>query len=266
MPFETFTVGYRMLFKVEVLHRYFLNFGVRDFQSPNLPGDDLAQQQYNRRMAQLLRNQYDVRRFWRIEPDAATRTSLRDLHLVFKTLSDGFCVAVETAHSAPFVPLPDDLDLVFEAHLNDPAFLVYTGIAKNVCDELMKNNQVFRFENTGAATQTLNTGETIGATDLEDYAPPPGAVQKRPLGYLHLRHTPPTISLLTGTGQVPASRVYTVLLANRTTRWTFGTTDLNLHPLVANGLIDVSSGGKKLPNPTPTTTFYQNNEFVSIIY
>lgn len=261
MPFETFTVGYKMLFKVEVLHRYALNWGTKAFDDAALPPAD-------RRVLDTIRRQYDAGRFWQITPDAATRSALQGLHMVFKTLSDGFCVGVETdAAGAPFIALPADLHLLFEVRLVDPVFLTYTDIDKSVCDDLMKNGKVFRFQNSGSGAQTLNTGETIGAADLEDYAPPPGGVQKRPLGYLDIWHLPPSPSLLDGGGSVPASQVFQILLANRSTLWQSGGAAQGQHPLVANGLIALmDSGGKKLPNPTPATTFYQNNQFISIIY
>ncbi len=267
MPFEAFIIGYKLLFKVEVQHRYFRNFGIRDFEQPVLPGDTPSEQVFFTKTVQLLEKQYEVSRFWRIEPDTVTRAILRNQHMVFKNLPDGFCVGIETKGTVPVIPLPDDLHLVFEVRLNDPDFLTYTDLDKSVCDDLMKNAKVFRFTNAGTGSQDLNSNETIAISDLVTYAPPAGMLQKRPLGYLDLQHVPPTASLLNGVN-VPVGQVFKILLANRTTRWTSGGTDVpgNPHPLVANGLVAVSLSGKKLPNPTPATTTYQTNEFVSIIY
>lgn len=267
---EKFTIGYKTLCTVQVLHRYFLNYGNKAFDAGGLPLDD-------QRVVGLLKKQYSVNRFWEIKPDKTTAEVLKNQRMVFKNLPDGIIIGVETGGtSTPSVPFPAALRLVFEVYPTDSFFMVYTDISKPVMDILMKGadetidgkivrvGKVFRLKNTGSTSQTLNVSEDIPLTSLETYTNNEG-VKRQPLGYIEIRHIPPAVSLLSGS-TVQNNLLFKVLLRNRTTQWAFGTSNLGLHPLVANGRIAVSSGGKQLPNPSPSTTFYKTGNFVSIIY
>lgn len=267
---EKFSIGYKTLCKVQVLHRYFLNYGNKAFDAGGLPADE-------QRVVGLLKKQYDVNRFWEIKPDKTTVQTLKNQRMVFKNLPDGFIIGIETGGtSIPSVPFPAELKLVFEVYPTDNFFMLYSDISKPVMDILMKGadetvdgkivrvGKVFRLTNIGSASQTLNVSEDIPLASLETYSNTEG-IKKQPLGYIEIRDTPPAASLLIG-HVVQSNLLFKVVLNNRSTQWTFGTSNLGLHPLVENGRIAVSSGGKQLPNPTPTTTFYESGNFKSIIY
>jgi hypothetical protein len=257
---EKFTIGYKILFTVQVLHRYFLNFGDKAFDAAILLPDD-------QKAVQLLRKQYETKRFWQIQPDNTTRQTLKNYRMVFKETPEGFRLGVETDNTGhPSIPFPTDLKLVFEVYQTDDFFMVYTNIKPPVMDAMVRANKVFRLKNTGTASETLNSGEEIPSISLETYQNTEGGLKKKPLGYIEISHNP-TTSLLSG-GAVQNNLIFTILLGNRETTWVFEGTHLvpDPLPLVANGLIVVSSGVQQLPNPTPATTFYKSGNFVSIIY
>jgi hypothetical protein len=262
---EKFTIGYKTLFSVQVLHRYFLNYGITAFEaaSPDI--------------VKLIRNQYDISRFWQIKPDRTTYQVLKNQRMVFKNLPDGFIIGIETGGTnTPLIPFSTELRLVFEIYPTDPFFMLYTDIDKTVMDTLMKKvdemidskivrvGKVFRLKNTSSTSQSLNSSEDIPSSSIETYQNTEGG-KKQPLGYIEIRHAPPTASLLSG-GTVQSNLVFTILLRNRSTIWEFGATGLGTHPLVANGRIPVLASGKQLSNPTPSTTSYKSGNFVSIIY
>jgi hypothetical protein len=265
---EKFTIGYKTLFSVQVLHRYFLNHGSTAFDAAPLD---------EQKTVKLIRNQYDISRFWHIKPDRVTYQTLKNQRMVFKNLLDGFMIAVETGGTnSPFIPFPTELRLVFEIYPTDPFFMLYTDIDKTVMDTLMKKidetidgktmrvSKVFRLKNTGSTSQSLNSSEDIPLSSIETYQNTEGG-REQPLGYIEIRHAPSTVALLNG-GNVQTNLVFTIPLRNRSTIWEFEATGLGTHPLVANGRIPVLASGKQLSNPTPSTTSYKSGNFVSIIY
>jgi hypothetical protein len=271
---DKFIIGYKILCKVAVLHRYFLNFGNIAFDTV-FPNTDEGRR--DRKVVDTIRMQYNINRFWLIEPTLITKQILKNQRMVFKNTPDGFLIGVETGGTnTPSVALPENLVLTFDVLPADGLFMMYTTIAKPVMDTLIKGadalidgqmvrvNKVVKFKNTGAATaQTLNTGETINLTDLETYAPTEGG-SRRPFGTIEIRHTPPTAQLLNA-GNVVNNLVFTILLGNRTTTWRLGATDVGTLPLVANGRIPIAFDSKQLPNPTPSTTQFTGGNFVSMI-
>jgi hypothetical protein len=286
---EKFTIGYKVLFSIQVLHRYFLNFGNSAFDAPPI-GDQ--------KVVALLRKQYNMNLFWLIQPDTATREALKNYRLIFKVLPDGFRIGVETdTDNKPLIPFPMDWTLVFDVYPTDDFFMLYTDIDPLVMDELMhgkdetikdenkkdkvvRMNKVFRLKNTGKTSETLNMNEDIPSVRVETYKNTDGisrenreGAQKRPLGCIEISHKPSAvtpIALLNDDGTVQENLVFTIKFRNRRTNWLFGEVDLGLKPLVANGVIEVTTVvkaiEKKLPNPTPATTFYKEDKFVSIIY
>jgi hypothetical protein len=256
---EKFTIGYKKLFSVQILHRYFLNYGGRYFDANDL---SIAEQ----RVFNLLKSQYDISRFWQIKPDKTTAQLLKNQRMVFKNQADGFIIGVEkVAGNVPSIDFPLGMRLVFEVHLMDPYFMIYTDFFKDVpanidvAKSLMKENKVFRLKNSGTVN-LINSSEDIPDSSLETYQNREG-VKKQPMGYIEISDIPP----------VTTNLVFTLLLGNRSTKWEYGTATLDPigpYPLVANGRIPVRAIGKLLllPNPTPSTTVYKDGDFISIIY
>jgi hypothetical protein len=266
MPPETFSISYDILFRVKVLHRYFLNYATRAYDASGLSEEE-------KKIIGIIRLNYEISKFWQITPGENTRHVLKNLQMIYRPLPDGFCLAVATESSLPLVPLPEELNLYFGIYPTDNFFLNYTNITKPVLDKLLKENQLFVLSNKATlpdlAANTLNANETIAATDLlERKDAPAGEISTRaPLGFIHIRHSLSAgISLLSAGGKVQHPLTFNLKLKNRATQWQYKENSLGLKPLVQHGLIPATAGGKELSNPTLAATIYKDDDFYSIIY
>jgi len=258
MAMQRFVTGYETLCRVQVLHRYFLNFGATPF---DLASPTAAQQ----KSLALVRGNYDISRFWRIVPDPATQLAMRNGWMVFKNLPDGFRVGVMTAAHEPVVPLADDLTLVFAIYQADAYFPLYTDLDRTVLDGLAKQSRVFRWRNVPGSLH-LNADETIRPADLEARPATTDLGSGRPIGFIEVQHRPADgNSLLDEIGQVQ-DLAFAVVLRNRSTQWEYRATNLGQFPLVHYGRIGVAADSTPLPNPTPATTTDRGTQFVSTIY
>lgn len=111
---------YAILFKVEVLHDYFLNRGGIVYEALN------AEQQ-----AWVMQN-YAVAKFLTIVPTEKTNRVLAGHQMVCKTTATGFLIAVKlnstTSEARPAIPLSTDFRLVFALQINDVRFFNYTAL------------------------------------------------------------------------------------------------------------------------------------------
>lgn len=111
---------YAILFKVEVLHDYFLNRGGIVYEALN------AEQQ-----AWVMQN-YAVAKFLTIVPTAKTNHILAGHQMVFKATATGFLVAVKldstTSEARSAIPLSTDFRLAFALQVNDIRFFNYTAL------------------------------------------------------------------------------------------------------------------------------------------
>ncbi|GAB4012183.1 hypothetical protein GCM10028808_27530 [Spirosoma migulaei] len=265
---EVIGISYQILFRIRVLHRYFLNYSTTEFDAAGSNG--------LKKKIELVRNTYTVDQYWDIIPDSDTSQTLRDLQMLVKKQPDGFVIMATTKGNGsltPFSPLSDKLKLVFAVYPTDPFFMLYTDIAMNVMDELKKTNRVFRLKNQNSTNDPtknqLNANETIRLEDIEDRPEQPPSVTRLqpPVGFIEIEHDPPNRTLLDGGNNIQPTLTYTVTLRNRTTHWRYKINDLGQFKLVQHGLIDVISDTVKLPNPTPATTAVGNDGlFYSTIY
>ena len=76
----SYSIVYKELFRVKILHRYFLDKGIDEFRSMNKTEKE----------KQL--SQYDFRTFLKIIPTIETMQQINGHNLVFKTLNSGFTV------------------------------------------------------------------------------------------------------------------------------------------------------------------------------
>lgn len=267
-PMEKFRTGYETLFEVQLLHRYFLNVGLTEFDlAPETPAVKAA------------RRAYDVRQWLRLEPSAATQELLRNQRLLFRPTPEGFRVLVAvklnpaTQLPVPFIALPPSLNFNFLAHHADPDFFLYTDGTVEQVNVLMPSEdnpggQVAVFSNTGAAL-------VQGAEPLDVRIAPWVVATPRPFAVLDIAHQAGTTrSLLDATGS-PLARRFQYVMPNRRTRWEYqgpqaGYKDRQFgpYPLVRHGRIDLSG---VLPfavaNPTPATTVARpDGVYYSLIY
>ncbi len=115
-----FTISYRTLFEVKLLHHFFLNRANELFDNMDLNGK-----------AKSLKG-YDVRDFVDIEPTAACARILSKYHFIYKNTPFGLIVGTRSTESAgkffPAVEIDEDLQLTFKLKFNDPCFSNYTSL------------------------------------------------------------------------------------------------------------------------------------------
>ena len=133
----TFSIKYKPLFKVEILHNFFLDLGL----------DEFAAMTDSEKLKQL--DSYEILSFLNIIPTPETLQKLNGHNLVFKITNDGFTVWSKVTginDDTPFISLNDDLSFTFLVQLKDSTFYNYTNL------KLESAGKLYYFSN-----QTLTT-------------------------------------------------------------------------------------------------------------
>lgn len=257
---EVFRTGYHTLFEVQLLHRYFLNVGTTKFEDdPTSPSVMAAWRAY------------DLRQFCRLEPSPDTRALLASQRLLLRPLAEGFRVAqaLDTAGTAPAVPLVSGTELTFWLYLTDPAWPLYTDLEAGIeFADLVPSP-------TNPAGQVLvlsynelddGSASTVSSASLKlTLEPWPAAASPdRPLAVLRLR-------LLSPPGSLPDPRHFRYVFKNRHTHWKYkgqgNGLDNDPLPLVLHGRVPTIGTHTGLPNPSPATTAQDiNGIYYSVIY
>lgn len=285
-----FTINYSILFKVDILHHYFLNKGDNEF---SVMSDDERQKQLQH---------YLTGAYFKIRPSSQTAAILAGHKLVFRTTQTGFIVLALIDRAKPVQTLDKDLDLTFMMHLSDPFFYSYTDL------ELENSGKIFYFSNHRLSSEpgTFPLIKMSGSSDLvsSDYVLKEESVStvKKALtvsetpglfGLVTLRVKGDTGShnLLNLSGEITdPPRHFQITFGNRKTFWRYlydkdqtvsPADDVKLEnadpkilitkstlPLTFNGFIVVEKSGIQLPNPEllafkPDT---DSNMFYSEIY
>jgi hypothetical protein len=134
-----FSIKYKILFKVNMLHLYSLNKGINEFHSMS-EGDKEKQLDL-----------YDFKAFFTIHPTSDTSKLLNGSNLVFKTSETGFYIwskVTEDDDNVPFIPLNEDLYFTFLIKLSDPRFYNYTDLKFN------NANKLYYFSNRRLTTES----------------------------------------------------------------------------------------------------------------
>jgi hypothetical protein len=127
-----FSVKYKALFNVDILHNYFLNKGVEGF-------DLMSEVDKNIQL-----NSFDVNTLFSILPTRKTQRQLRGHNLIFKSLNTGFTVWSKvsgTDDNIPFISLDDELSFTFLIQLKDALFYNYTDL------KLENSGKLYYFSN-----------------------------------------------------------------------------------------------------------------------
>lgn len=115
----SFSVKYKELFRVEILHRYFLNKGTVEF-------DDMAEENQAKQM-----RMYNFNRFFKIIPATADLQKLSGRKMIFSQFNSGFGIWVKVDANnpqTPFIPVEDNFNLTFIIQVSDSNFLNYTNL------------------------------------------------------------------------------------------------------------------------------------------
>ena len=119
----SFSVKYKELFSIQIMHRFFLNKGNDDF-------DDLTEEEQARQL-----EEYNFQRFFKIDPTAATWQALNGQKMIFHPGKTGFSVWTEvesTDEQSPFIAVDDNLVLTFTVQTVDPCFFNYSDLDLDV--------------------------------------------------------------------------------------------------------------------------------------
>lgn len=114
-----FSIQYKQLFRIDILHRFFLDKGSVRF-------DSMSETEQHRQL-----KEYDSRFILDIVPSEDTMDRLNGHSLLLKRNSTGFTVWYKEAvegHNQPSVALDDNLFLTFLVRLKDPLFYNYTEL------------------------------------------------------------------------------------------------------------------------------------------
>lgn len=289
----SFSIQYKPLFKVDVLHLFFLNNGLKSFFSMNAV--EAAKQM----------DDYNLNSFLSIAPTVETQEKLKGYNLVFKNTNSGFAVWTKVRsddNTFPFIPLPDDLSFTFLMRVKDPVFYNYTDLK---LDNQGKTNY---FSNRRLSTEApgfplINkAGDHLKINETFALTPESGAAEKKNLAIsektnlfglikLYMKADIPALNIINPDGKIanPAKN-FELVFANRKTFWRYifrkdpkvknnddvkiEGTDPNVliskseQPLTQKGFISIELGGKDLPNPgsqhlKPDTI---NSKYYSEIY
>ena len=289
----SFSIQYKPLFKVDLLHLFFLNNGLKSFFS--MTATEAAKQL----------DGYDLNSFLSIAPTNETQEKLKGYNLVFKNTNSGFAVWTKVRsddNTIPFIPLPDDLSFTFLMRVKDPVFYNYTDL------KLDNQGKINYFSNRRLATEApafplinksgdhFNINETFAltpesaASELKNLSP---GEKTNLLGLirLHMKADIPALNIINPDGKMadPAKN-FELVFANRKTFWRYifrkdpkvkNNDDVKMEgadpnvliskseqPLTQKGFISIELGGKDLPNPgsqhlKPDTI---NSKYYSEIY
>lgn len=269
----SYSIQYRELFRVRILHSYFLNKGTEEFK-------DMDADEQKARL-----DKYDFRSVFMISPSAETQSIIKGHHLTFRPVSTGFSVWAkvnEKDDSRPFIDLANDLSLTFLLRIKDPDFFNYTA------PKLDSSGRLFLFSNKKTDSEPSGfplikkEGESEFVTDAAilseagkkiELALLEKTEQLNVFGIVRIFMRGASSLHVTGTtgkflADVP---VFEIKFQNQSTVWRYlfnsnqvvsGSDDVKneggnpsvlvskkAYPLTRSGFISVKLGDKELPNP-----------------
>lgn len=270
----SFSIQYKPLFKVDVLHLYFLNNGLKTFFT--MTATEAAKQL----------DGYDLNSFLSIAPTNETQEKLKGYNLVFKNTNSGFAVWTKVRsddNAFPFIPLPDDLSLSFLVQIKDPTFYNYTDLkSANFGKTSYFSNR--RLSSEAPAFHLINkSGDHFSINETFILTPGSAAAVQGNLSpaekmnlfgliRLHMKADVPALNIIDSNGKISnPPKNFELVFANRKTFWRYifrkdpkvkNNDDVKMEgadpnvliskseqPLTQKGFISVELGGKDLPNP-----------------
>lgn len=289
----TFSVKYKPLFTVKIIHNFFLNKGTSEFAGMSNTDKE----------KQLLF--YNVSNFFTIQPTVLCRQKLDGHRLVFRNSGDEIAVwykVNESAENEPFIELDDNLNFTFLMKLKDAHFYNYTNL------KLDNTGKTYYFSNKRLSTETgtfplINKSGDNSSIDQDFILSGSGAtneleqlneIEKRNLFgiiRINMKGENTSFDVSDSQGNVPNStKTFEILFENRKTTWRYifnseqtvvGADDVEVeigdtkvlitkteHPLTQKGFVSIELGGVELPNPDsslikPNST---NNKIYSEVY
>ncbi len=132
-----FTITYKPLFEVNILHQYYLNKGALEY-------DSMSETEQNKQLIN-----YNFSNFFSVLPSAESYQKLKGHNMVFKTSNTGLMVWVKvSADNVPFIEIEDTLELTFLLKVNYHTFFNFTNI------DFENINELFFFSNKRLSTES----------------------------------------------------------------------------------------------------------------
>lgn len=289
----SYSIQYKELFRVKILHRYFLDKGEDEFRTMN-EADQLKQL-----------NRYDFQTILNIKPTTETLQKINGHNLVFKTLNSGFTVwskVSESDENEPFISLDDDLNFTFLVQLKDSVFYNYTDLKMENAGKLYYISNRKLYTEPSSFPLLDKAGGNFYVDEgfiLSGDAQKSEAARLKPnekagllaILRIFMKGDKSSLNVTGAQGKIPSSaKNFDVVFKNRNTIWRYlfdvnqqvtGSDDVKkengsskvlvtkkAHPLTQTGFISVELGGAELPNPgvaliKPDTI---NNKIFSEIY
>jgi hypothetical protein len=269
-----FSIQYKPLFQVNILHNYFLNKGDEEFLT-------MKESDKNRQL-----DVYDVNTFFSVVPTGNTARKLSGHNLVFKTTNTGFTVWSKVTgnnNNIPFIEFDDDLYFTFLLKLKDTAFLNYSYLMMENAGKLyyfsnrkpVGEPNSFRLINQSGNNHHINKNFVLNDTSIETELEKLDTSEKENLfGIIRIfiKADKPAMHVTNVHGRIKSPfKIFELLFDNRRTIWRFiydedKTVDeaddvkkegadskifisKTEHPLTQKGFIYLKQGGINLPNP-----------------
>lgn len=270
----TFSITYKPLFSVKLLHLYFLNKGSNSFFGMN-------SEETNKQLAG-----YDVLNFLKITPSTESSQKLLNHRIVFKSVNTGFTLWTQVSESQetlPLIPLNNTLELTFLLTLVNHTFINFTEL------DTSNAGKLYFFSNKRLATEAPSfplIGKTANKQPVDGSYIPGTESTTELLNNLSMKEKQnlfgliricmkgenASMDIINNQGEIndPASE-FQVVFGNRETIWRYffdedqqvkNSDDVKkengsgrqlitrkAHPLTETGFVSVELDGKELPNP-----------------
>lgn len=288
-----FSIQYKPLFQVNILHNYFLNKGVEEFFT-------MKESDKNKQL-----DVYDINTSFSVVPSGKTARKISGHNLVFKTTNTGFTVWSKVTgnnNNIPFIALDNDLSFTFLLKLKDATFFNYSDLKLDNADKLyyFSNRKpagepgTFRLINKSGDNHRINKNFVLNDTSIKKELEKLDTSEKENLfGIIRIfiKADKPVLHVTNAQGRIKKPfKIFELLFNNRKTFWRYifnhdktvdvaddvkkeGTDSKILiskkkHPLTQRGFINLKLGSSHLPNPdvelvVPDTL---NDKYYSEIY
>lgn len=270
----TFSVVYKKLFKIELLHNYFLNQGTKKFV-------EMSDSEKSKQLAD-----YNINNIMSVFPSQETAGLLKGHNLLYKITNNGFYIlskANSDDNRKPMTGLDGDLYLTFLMKIKDPLFYNYTELKLDKAGILVyisnrkPDTETDSFPKLRNSNEVLNINESLNPSDRgidkireemrnEDLSNLFGIIR------IFIKGDTGTQNILDSQGRFTDTvPVFRLLFKNRSTTWRYifskeqqvsnvdnvkiedsdskKLVTKNSYPLTSKGFISLKLNGMELPNP-----------------
>jgi len=280
----SFTTTYKLLFRVNLYHHYFLDDG-------NIAFDD------NLTLKEEQLNKYNFEDFCEMIPSEETQEVFKGNKLVFKTTPSGFTIYVKAEETAPnsgtykpYVSLPQTTVFNFLIYVKDSLFENYSTVNPKPLIPFYFSNKKpvsegVSFKYIDLETTTLPIENfTINQTSYDEIGKALSENEKIGLfAIISLEmagdNTVPfdgnARNILNANGTIPATpKIFKLQIKNRSTIWNYRnasdstllhSTDPTELPLAKNGIIGYTFDGQERPSAFPSRLIFEKDGGGNII-